>query len=1289
VVLKQETKRMNGRKRFSIMECHHLLLVLIIHLITIVVSKGVSSSSSSGAITTSPFLELGKVNQSNGNNLSNNSSSSTTRNDRGLSNETTVTHEILPPPPPLLQQPFGGMVEKEVTLDGDMRRKKKDGVEIINIPPPPPPIVTNLLTTKSDSTIISATSILPPPPSLQQTLPPPPSLEVPVYSQQIPPPNIRTSSDDLWKNAVANTSISLTEKQQRLDPKMLSSNQYSQVPYWKHQQEQLQSVPSHYPKAKTMIGKQHKKGKRGSNKAQKVKLWFRTVSSGMKVVSDALDKSLDSVVDQTSTAWSATTKKLFTQPKSSSLEEYHQGRKYQQQPFLHSKGSAVKYLRNGGDSSSSSHQKSIYTNSSTTFNGNIPRDSSSYTSTTTNQSEESLPPHMQQQIQSRPSQTHEQVNIQLPQERRQQHQQYPMTDNTILGSGKSSFYNQKDYQPKPPRNRQEEEDTRALSQPKHPQWQQQHFGVATTQRTGTSDTSEKNIWQQSKDQYNYFDDTDGSNNPTLLRKIKNIVLRDIPELIVGPFQIVYSKVFRNKDFDEYGSIHEDSWATSNASTTAISKWKNPFTWIRSYLGFSMKEDEEWSVRPKRQASPQKIMPPTTTDNRVPKKVLDLILTTSNSQQVILSIHHNNKNKYRHRSTQKCYPLVPLDTVKKCKAIGRNQAFMDVVALTFTLIAFNQLGPYLSMILCNGGNKGLRCNGFNNNFETWAPFALCAAWLTAATNHLDSQPKLSRIKAKVKEEVGRSIEYAQLWLRLITSVETQDSYSSETSSLAIDASHIASSQIDGIVARRRLRFFTTIIILGGFLIRYTAFLAQLGQALLQTIVLLFLPLTTTIRSSTSASPSSIVPILVTYLKEAFKPLRKIIQSTIWEDELWVAMRKMNLSKVALQVSLPLALLLSSFLPILGRNVMLRQLFDGKSTKTTSKASLRTPGRHSVVDSDTTSSLLHRSHVASLGSCSSSRLQLLSQDSVDAVLDRWQMLQPSSRNTASAASIQASILDFNWCLLLKWSLIFGVAVLSTLPLSLVAFYGSEEQRQLSNMLSMTLMLLSNFWLTKRAIDFTMSIPVGVVALMEFISSLGNTVDELFQSTSVVKRTSSQHTASMAAYSPKKGISVTDLWAAHSAKRAWAVQGANFKCKSGELVLILGDEGSGKTRLLTAIAELLLEPPKRARSTTLVRGKVHVGGVDSLEWDRSQLRHYIGVVLNDVGCVAKAADLVSGSSLEDILDPSSGGRSGQREKAAVAIALQVCFQPCHYFYPNDFFSTQTKTVMTVYLHSLSSNS
>jgi hypothetical protein len=75
---------------------------------------------------------------------------------------------------------------------------------------------------------------------------------------------------------------------------------------------------------------------------------------------------------------------------------------------------------------------------------------------------------------------------------------------------------------------------------------------------------------------------------------------------------------------------------------------------------------------------------------------------------------------------------------------------------------------------------------------------------------------------------------------------------------------------------------------------------------------------------------------------------------------------------------------------------------------------------------------------------------------------------------------------------------------------------------------------------------------------------------------------------------------FWAAHSAKCAWAVQGANFKCKSGDLVWILGDEGSEKTHLLTAIVELLLEPLKTALSTTLVRGKVHVVGVELSEWD-----------------------------------------------------------------------------------------
>ena len=65
-----------------------------------------------------------------------------------------------------------------------------------------------------------------------------------------------------------------------------------------------------------------------------------------------------------------------------------------------------------------------------------------------------------------------------------------------------------------------------------------------------------------------------------------------------------------------------------------------------------------------------------------------------------------------------------------------------------------------------------------------------------------------------------------------------------------------------------------------------------------------------------------------------------------------------------------------------------------------------------------------------------------------------------------------------------------------------------------------------------------------------------------------------------------------------------------------MTLGPEGSGKTRLLTAIAEhVFAPPPKSARTTTHVRGSVTVAGVDLSKWDKRQLHKRVGVLLNDV--------------------------------------------------------------------------
>ena len=177
--------------------------------------------------------------------------------------------------------------------------------------------------------------------------------------------------------------------------------------------------------------------------------------------------------------------------------------------------------------------------------------------------------------------------------------------------------------------------------------------------------------------------------------------------------------------------------------------------------------------------------------------------------------------------------------------------------------------------------------------------------------------------------------------------------------------------------------------------------------------------------------------------------------------------------------------------------------------------------------------------------------------------------------------------------------------------------------------------------------------------FFKKLLDTVQE-------VQRIAEQSSAgadfqSMLTASPIKGISVVDLWAAHSARKAWAVKGANLQCKNGQVVMILGSNGSGKTRLLTSISEHIFAPPKSARTTTYVRGSVTVAGVDMSKWDRRQLQKRVGVLLTDVRTVSDYASLMAGCTLEGILEPvvpleGGGNRSGPKERNSMAVAMKV---------------------------------
>jgi ABC-type multidrug transport system fused ATPase/permease subunit len=152
--------------------------------------------------------------------------------------------------------------------------------------------------------------------------------------------------------------------------------------------------------------------------------------------------------------------------------------------------------------------------------------------------------------------------------------------------------------------------------------------------------------------------------------------------------------------------------------------------------------------------------------------------------------------------------------------------------------------------------------------------------------------------------------------------------------------------------------------------------------------------------------------------------------------------------------------------------------------------------------------------------------------------------------------------------------------------------------------------------------------------------------------------------ASISPTAGILVKDLWSAHTTRRAWAVRGANLACKNGEVVLLLGDAGSGKSRLLTVLAESAAATPRMAVTSTRVRGSIAFGGVEVTKWEKSQLIKRLGLSLSDVRTIADISRVLSGLSIEEILEPSSGTRSfadvshnpASTERNAMLIALKI---------------------------------
>jgi ABC-type multidrug transport system fused ATPase/permease subunit len=384
-----------------------------------------------------------------------------------------------------------------------------------------------------------------------------------------------------------------------------------------------------------------------------------------------------------------------------------------------------------------------------------------------------------------------------------------------------------------------------------------------------------------------------------------------------------------------------------------------------------------------------------------------------------------------------------------------------------------------------------------------------------------------------------------------------------------------------------------------------------------------------------------PLLFSEISVALKNILVLLGETIALLSMTAVNKAMeNPLHVAFQASTLVALLLLSLLPKVEHQRKVRPISDVE------EETIEDPER-SLFGSVKT--------LSNLGISSASRLGLLSKSgALEGTLERWRSSLPD-QDTVDGISSFHSVLRLAIYAILSLGLF-------ALPIFVHSFAGASQSSLTKRVLmdwgstiDVSALLLVVMNLSWNAVTASVVSCDYKPHVMDFVKTLANTVVEV---SSLDQSTQTQFGSPI---SPSKGLSVRDLWAAHTAKRAWAVRGASLDCPNGEVHVILGDDGAGKSRLLTAIAESMIFPTRQALTTTKVRGSVCFGGLDSAKWDRTLLKKQLGLFLNDVRTVSDNAEFMSGFTLEEILEPMDGRLSttystGTRESSAINLALQV---------------------------------
>lgn len=569
--------------------------------------------------------------------------------------------------------------------------------------------------------------------------------------------------------------------------------------------------------------------------------------------------------------------------------------------------------------------------------------------------------------------------------------------------------------------------------------------------------------------------------------------------------------------------------------------------------------------------------------------------------------------------------------RRCSRVGVSQAAMDMITLTFLLFGLKQLPGLDRQLLPNTMlevftltlPRVLSC--LVNGMETFAPFFFAAAFLSIQTRKLIFEAIVKDMLASISSSIHEEVQYGVLFLRIFSATVCSRDVPERLK-------EAARAQIVSKVDSVRIIALTVFLVTS---------MVTMTTNLLGPLVADFVQLMNSIvvMEEWKTSPSSLNKLVIGIAHHFVSFLGRL--KTIFAEEA----RHMSESPVFLAYGFSVALSLAAVTLV---------STSGRSSKITTM-----PDSEPDEDEDELQQQAKFSdRVSNLGVSSASRLNLLSDNGgIDAALERWRQMIPRELDTTNGVSIPSLFRLVAKCALSASVLVVPLAVYGYVGLDNVQTF-TNPVPSWSSSLDVGVTLLFTYVLSlKTLLSTTVSneLKSGVGA---FLSSLATAIEDRRETKLAPATPSSQFQSPGASAA---GLVVQDLWAAQTSKRAWATRGANLWCRNGEVLVVLGDDAAGKSQLLTAIAESVYRPPRRALTTNLVKGSISIGGIEIDKWDSKQLLKKVGLMLSDVRTISDFSQVLSGVTLEDILDPAGGVREmsqgpGANERACMMLAMKI---------------------------------